>query len=427
MKYTIPYGKTHVELDAPEKSVIFTGEMTNLPALSNLEYSIIDALDNPIGTPPFKTLASGKSNIVFLVEDNTRETPLAEMLPVIVNYLNKNGVKDESISFMTAPGTHRSMTDDELREKLGPRILQRFNVRQHNATVSSDIFDLGCIEVEGYSVPVHVNRYALEADLLVGLGNIVPHCNAGYSGGAKIVLPGISDFASTSAAHAAAVFCSDIPLGVINGNLCRHAIEEAAKIVGLDFILNVVMNCKGKPAGIFTGDFVKAHRTGSLVSEKSFQTIIPTTADIVVVSSYPADIDFWQAGKGLACAYYAVKTGGVIILAAPCYEGLANNHDRYREYLNMTLQEISALVKSTSPGDLEADIVAASVAAENRRIRDKARIFVVSEGLTSKDVNDLGFKQFKSVQSALNEALTIIPSAKIGILPKGGISLPVIK
>ena len=426
MKYVIPYGKEQIEFDAPAESVIFTGEMTNLPKIQDLPNKVLEALDNPIGTPPLKDLAEGKKNIVFLIEDSTRETPLAEIMPIIVDYLNNHGVPDEAMSFLTAPGTHRVMTDQEINEKIGPDMVRRFKVHQHDATITSDMVDLGRVDAAGYTIPIHVNHHALEADLLIGLGNIVPHSDAGYSGGAKIVQPGVCDFVTTSATHATAGLCPDIPLGMVEGNPCRNGMEKVARIVGLSFILNVVKNYRGDVAGIFTGDFIQAHRAGVALAEKSFKVDMPAQADIVVVSSSPADLDYWQAEKGVTGAYFAVKQGGIIVFTAPCYEGLANNHPRFREWLSLPLNEVITRLKAASPEDVDADIVSAVLAVCNCRVRNRATIFVVSDGLIQDDFDVLQYTPYPTVQSALNEALRLIPGATIGILPKGGISLPVL-
>lgn len=159
MKYRIPYGNKQIEFEAPQRSVIFTGEMTSLPKVEDLKGAIIYALDNPIGTPPLKELAKGKKKIVFLVEDSTRDTPVAEIMPVVTGYLNDNGIQDDAMSFLTAPGTHRVMTEQEILDKLGPDMIRRFHVRQHDATVSEDMVDLGHVDAGGYKVPVGVRIF----------------------------------------------------------------------------------------------------------------------------------------------------------------------------------------------------------------------------------------------------------------------------
>jgi Uncharacterized conserved protein len=154
---------------------------------------------------------------------------------------------------------------------------------------------------------------------------------------------------------------------------------------------------------------------------------MPALADIVVVSSSPADLDYWQAEKGVTGAYFAVKEGGIIVFAAPCYEGLAHNHPRFREWLSLPLEEVIRGLKAASPEDVNADIVSAVLAVCNCPYKNRAKIFVVSEGLTEEDLAAMQYIRFSTVQSALDEAMRLIPNAKIGILPKGGISLPVLQ
>lgn len=312
------------------------------------------------------------------------------------------------MSFLTAPGTHRVMTDEEIIEKLGPDMVRRFTIRQHDANIASDMKDLGTVHAGDYTIPVHVNKYALEADLLIGLGNIVPHSDAGFSGGAKILQPGVCDFVTTSATHAAAGFCPDIPLGMVEGNPCRKGIEKVAKKANLAFIINVVKNYNNEVAGIFAGDFLIAHREGVKLARESFKVSLPKLADIVIVSSSPADLDYWQAEKGVTSAYFAVKEGGIIIFVSPCFEGLAHNHPRFREWLSLPLEETLKRLRQASPEDTGVDIISAVLAVCNSRVRNRARIFSVSEGLLPEDIEAMQYTSFPNI-------------------PKGGISLPILE
>lgn len=427
MVHSIPYGNTSLEFDTYNAPVIFTGEMTDLPAVEDIRKELVKALDFPIASKPFAELAQGKSNILFLVEDSTRDTPLDLLLPIIVEYLGKAGVPDEAISFLTAPGTHRVMTDDEIRAKLGDEIVRRFKVFQHDATDSSLITDLGEIDVEGYKLPVRINRLALEADLLVGVGNIIPHSDAGFSGGAKIVQPGVCDFVTTQATHRAAGLCPDIPLGMAEGNPCRAGIDAVGAAAGLAFIINVVKNYSGDIAGIFCGNYLKAHRAGVEMAKRSFCVEMDEQADIVIASSYPADMDYWQGIKGLTSAYFAVKQGGTIILAAPCKEGIVHNHPLYAHWLASPMEAIVAAIENSSPYDVDADVISAVVALGSRRTLNRAKVYMVSGGLSEDDIRSFGYIPACSVQEAFDAALSEKPGASVGILPQGGVALPMLK
>lgn len=427
MKYSIPYGRKFLEVDTRGSKVVFEGRMTNIAPVADIKAELLKALDSPIASPPLAELARGKKNIIFLVEDNTRETPLDILLPIVADYLNEHGIPDGAISFLTAPGTHRVMTQEEILEKLGAEIVRRFKIEQHDATDGSLIEDLGEIDIEGYKLPVHINRRALEADLLIGVGNIVPHSDAGFSGGAKIVQPGVCDFITTQATHRAAGFCKDIPLGVLEDNPCRAGIDAVGKMARLAFIINVVKNQEGDVAGIFCGDYIEAHRAGSELAKKSFCVEMDELADIVIASSYPADIDYWQGIKGVTSAYFAVKPGGVIILASPCYEGMAHNHPLYEQWLAAPIEEVRKGIMEASPYDTDTDIISAVVALDGCRARERAKIYMVSEGLTPEQIRGICYTPAGSLQEALDAALAEKPDATIGLLPQGGISLPILK
>ncbi|MBF0531170.1 MAG: nickel-dependent lactate racemase, partial [Deltaproteobacteria bacterium] len=323
-KVSIPYGRQSLTADIPEGRLLFSGETASLPALDNLEDYLWRKLDNPIGCAPLKDLVATGNRFLILVEDNTRHTPVKRILPVLLAYLEKAGVPLAKVEILTAPGTHRVMTDAELEEKIGAEVLRKIKVIQHDFEDTSSLADLGTIQVESSRIPVLINRKALEANFIIGLGDIVPHCDAGFSGGAKILQPGICGYATTAATHVSAALLDQIPLGDVNSP-CRAGMEKVAGQVNLRFIINTIKNCQNEVVEIVTGDFVAAHRAGVVVSKQSFGVNIPALADVVIVSSFPCDIDWWQGEKGLISAFFAVKKGGVIICASPCPEGLEHN------------------------------------------------------------------------------------------------------
>ncbi len=424
LKYSIPYGDDVISFDTFANKVLFEGDMVSIPPVCDFKSELLRSLDSPIASVSLATLAKGKRDILILVEDNTRDTPLTDILPVVTDYLKASGVPASAIRFMIAHGTHRLMTDEEIRKKLGDFIVDNFTVYQHEAADANQMEDLGEIEMEGYNLPVRINRRALEADLLIGIGNIIPHSDAGFSGGAKIVQPGICDFVTTQATHRSAGFCPDIPLGMLDGNPCRAGIDAVGRVAKLAFIINVVKNCDGEVAGFFCGDYMKAHRAGVELSRKSYSVELDELADIVIVSSSPADMDYWQGIKGLTSAYFAVKQGGAVILAAPCYEGLAHNHPLYAHWLAQPTHVLVEAIQAASPHDLETDIISAVVALGSRRTLERAEVYMVSDGLSDQEIRDMGYTPTATVQEALDAALTKRPEATIGILPLGGISLP---
>ncbi len=420
---SLPYGDETLEVEVPDR-IIFDGTMEYIQPAANFEKLLLERVQKPTGCGPLDQLVSRNDKVLILIEDNTRNTPLKKILPVLVDYLERIGIGAQNVELLTAPGTHRVMTEAEIIEKVGEDAAASVKKSHHDFRDSEALIDLGGVQAGDYEIPIQINKKVTEFDFIIGLGNIVPHCDAGFSGGAKILQPGICGYSTTAATHAAAALLTEIPLGVVE-NPCRWGMEEVAKRVGLNFIINTVMNYKHEVIDIVAGDLVKAHRQGARISKKAFGVKIPEPADIVIVSSHPADIDYWQAEKGIISAYFAVKEGGFIIYAAPCPEGLEHNHPRFREWLKLSYAEACDLLKNTPLSDETADMVSADLAICNARVREKADILAVSHGLVETDMQILGYKPFKTVRDALDFALQKIPGGNIGILPRGGDCLPV--
>lgn len=425
-KISIPYGKDTITFNVPEQQLIFDGSMQKTQALLDLKETVRIRLDAPIGCPPLKEMLKPGDRVLILIEDATRSTPVREILPVLVDYLQEAGIPLANIEVMTAPGTHRMMTQAEILDKVGPDMVAKLKISQHDYEDESVLITLDSIRIGDMTIPVQINRKISQVDFIIGIGNIIPHSDAGFSGGAKIMQPGICGYPTTAATHIAAAMLDEIPLGQVN-NPCRQGMEEVARKAGLKFIINTIKNYNNEVIEIVAGDLVEAHREGARIAGAAFATRLPELADIVVVSSHPADMDFWQAGKGVTCAYFAVKPGGIIIFASPCYEGLAHNHPRFLEWLGMSYKDIIAAISSAPISDKSIDLISAVLAVCNSRAREKAHIHVVSDGLSPKEKEVLGFRSFDSVQEALEHALELKPDARIGVLPRGGDCLPVLE
>lgn len=423
LRITIPYGSTSLEAEVPEARVIFTGGFEELPALDDFEAALRARLERPTAGRPLREVAEARASALVLVDDNTRQTPVARILPVLFDHLNEVGLADDHIEILTASGTHRVMTDQELRAKVGEEAYRRVAITQHDCRALETIADLGTVSAGRSVIPVQINRRVLDADLIIGLGSIVPHSDAGFTGGAKIVQPGVCGTATTAATHIAAALLDEIPLGDAD-NPCRLGMEEVARKVGLGFIVNVVQDHRGRVLEIVTGDFVSAHRRGTEMSRRAHGIAIPAPADIVIVGSYPGDIDWWQAEKCLVAAYFAVKQGGVIVFAGPCYEGLVHNHPRLRDWLKLSYDEARAKASGIDPAVADTDLIAADVAIANAKVREKADILMVTEGLSDADVELLGYRRMPDLQAAVAQALRRHPKGTLGVLPYGGLCMP---
>ncbi|MFA4965608.1 MAG: nickel-dependent lactate racemase [Thermoleophilia bacterium] len=422
---TIPYGASSLSAEVPGDRIVFRGELEELPEIEDFEATLVARLVAPTGTPPLSELAAGRRRVLVLVEDSTRHTPVARILPVLFDHLNAAGVSDDQIEILGAPGTHRVMTDAEVREKVGDEAVRRVRISQHDCRLPESMVDMEPVHAGDVEIPVRVNKKLLEADLIIGLGNILPHCGAGFSGGAKILQPGVCGFATTSATHVAATLLPEIPLGDVDSPV-RAGMEEVARRAGLSFIINVVRDPRGRILAIVAGDFVAAHRCGVEVSRRAWGVAVLEPADIAIVSSFPADIDWWQAEKGLIAASFAVKEGGVIVFAAPCPEGLEHNHPLLREWLKLSYAEGCAKVAATDPADVSSDLIASDLGVDNAKIREKATILAISDGLSDTDIELLGYRRVPDLQAAVDAALELAPGGTIGLLPYGGDCLPVL-
>jgi len=281
---------------------------------------IIAALEQPIGTKPLIELARDKNarSALIVVNDITRPTPYQWILPPIIKELEAAGIPDQSITILVATGIHRAHTPEENLKLYSEAICQRFRVISHDC--DHEVANIGHLE-DG--TPLNLNRLVLEHDLIITTGLIGLHYFAGYSGGRKSILPGIASRELIAANHAMMVderCCLDN----IEDNPVHRIMVEAARLAGVDFILNVVTDAHGHLAAVVAGDMLAAWEAGVQISRKLSAVNIDQAADIVVAScgGFPKDINLYQAQKALDGAALAVKPGGTIILLAECREGL---------------------------------------------------------------------------------------------------------
>src|SRR5919202_3682374 len=281
----------------------------------------------PYGAPHLRDAVRPTMRVLVLVDDSTRATPVPRLLKRVVGNLWAAGMTDGQIRLLTAQGTHRRMTEEELRQKLG-EFYGRFEVHQHDWLDESNLREFGRTQ-DGTRVTA--NRMLAEADFVIGLGSIVPHRVKGFSGGAKIAFPGVAGRVMQERNQwEATLRMSETVMGVAD-NPMRLRMEEAARIVGLNYIANLVSDREGRVVGCFVGDVVEAHRAGCKLSREINAVTLPRRADIVLIDSHPADRDFWQSAKGFYSGTMAVRQGGTLVVVAPNPEGVADNHPNVLE------------------------------------------------------------------------------------------------
>lgn len=416
----IPYGTETIKFKVSNSNLIGVYSPKDFPAVSDITGEIIRAINCPIGTKKVGELATGASKVVLVADDNTRPTPSDKIIPILLDEMNKAGIRDEQITIIIALGTHRFMTDDEISLKFGEEVVRRVNIKNHNYKNAAALINLG---VTPNGTNIFVNKEAFEADFKIGIGSIVPHYIPGFAGGAKIVQPGISGERTTAETHLLSVRSPRSNLGILN-NPVRNELNSIARAIGLNTIINTVLNRHNEIVGVFYGDIVEAFEAGVELSRKVYSVEIPEEADIVVASAHPCDIEFWQAHKALYPSDFAVKAGGIIILVTPCYEGVSVTH---ADILEITAKSSHDLDKMVVNKEIQ-DEVAASLAIGWAKVKERESVYLVSSGIGDEDAKKLGFTPFPSVCEALAAAFREKGStAKITVLTHAPDMLPIIK
>jgi len=420
VKVTMPYGREKIEVSLPKENLIGTYSPKDVAIVADVKKEIIRAFNNPIGSKSLAELVKGKKKVVILADDNTRLTPTDKIIPVLLDEMNSAGIKDEQITIIIALGTHRFMTEDEIVEKFGQAVVNRVVIKNHDFKNPEALIDLGNTD-NGTSV--WVNREAYEADFKIGVGSIVPHHIPGFAGGAKIVQPGISGEHTTAETHLLSVRAPRSYLGV-EDNPVRRELNMIAEKIGMDTIFNTVLNRHGEVVGAFFGDTKEAFHEGVKLSRQVYAVEIPEEADIVISSSYPCDIEFWQAHKTLYPSDLAVKAGGTVIIVTPCYEGVAVTHS---QIVDITCHSSECLKRMVDNKEVH-DEVAAALAIAWAQVKERETVYIVSRGIQQNDAKKLGFVPFDSLQTALDSAFEKHgKEARVTVLTHAPDMLPIIK
>ncbi|MDH5201154.1 MAG: nickel-dependent lactate racemase [Candidatus Bathyarchaeota archaeon] len=417
----LPYGEGHINAMIPERYLKFMVEPREMRPLPEPESEIDRALAEPIGSPGLHELAEESSSPCILVSDSTRPTPSGIIASRAVDVLNEVGVKDEEMRIVVATGLHRPCTEEELVERLGKGILSRIRVSNHDAYDASNLVYAGSTT---RGTPVWLNRAVSESDLIVSDGYIEPHFFAGYTGGGKNILPGVSGFETVKVNHGAAML--DHPkarAGVIDGNPVYEDIVEAARMGGLDFSINVTLDNHKRITGVFAGGFEEAHRREASFLDAHVR-VETSEADIVVTTNggYPLDRDLYQAVKGMTVGESVVRKGGVTIIASECRDGVG--HPEFRALVEECGGPEEILETVRSPGFFRVDQWEAQVLA---RVLSRCEVICVASGVEAGTVRSMHMAPAESVDEALSLAVDMVGrDPEITVIPGGPSIIPVV-
>lgn len=418
----ITYGSEDLWFRVPEKNFCYYVEPRVVSCMENESEGLLFALQHPIGSPPLAEIIKPGMKILIITDDNTRPTPKKRILPILIEELCRCGIDERDIIILIALGTHRYMSQAEIRETFGDALVNRIRIVNHEWDDPEQLVPLGYTPA---GTKIVVNKKVCEADFVIGVGSIVPHSEAGWSGGGKIIQPGICGWETTAATHLLAARSQDyLRIAGVVDNPVRREIESIARRVGLKFVLNVVMGAKNKIYQAVCGDPVAAHRLGVAQAKNVYECEIPRLADTVIVSAYPADLDYWQGDKPVTYALRGIKQGGTIILVGRFPEGVSGSHPVMEKYGRCSYQQLSKLAQA----NIIDDQVGLSALFIHAHHKEKASVICVSDGLTLQQKENLGFIHADSIEHAIRISYALQgENSKIGVIDYGGDLLPVFK
>ena len=414
MKLSIGFGHKPQEVEIEDSLIMGILEPNEIQLEMTGEEEVKRSLNNPIGTGRLSQIVKKGEKVVIVTSDITRPLPSYKVIPSILDELYEVGVSPEDITVVFALGSHRPHTQEEIIQLVGERVYKEVKC------IDSDANDSVSMGITKGGTPVDVFRVVAEADRRICIGNIEYHYFAGYSGGAKAIMPGVSTPAAIQANHRNMVL-DDAKVGRLIDNPVRDDLNEAIQYCPIDFIVNVVLNEKKEIIFSVAGDYIKAHRVGCEFLDKIYKKQLQEKADIVIVSQggAPKDINLYQTQKALANAEHAVKDGGIIILVGSCKEGFGSKI--FEEWMT----------EADSPDDIiarirEKFVLGGHKAAAIALVQKKAKIFMVSE-MDADIVKSIFMEPYTSVQEAYNDAIKELgQDVKVLVMPYGGSTLPVV-
>ncbi len=415
MKVSLNYGYDSMALDIPGENYMGTLNPKDTREIEDPINEVRRALANPIGSKKLKELVSPQDKAVILVSDVSRPCPSYSLLPPILNELNEAGLSNDQITIVFGLGVHRKHTEEEKKRLVGEEVYNQVKCIDH------DIDNCAKIGTTKRGNEISIFKEVLKADFIIATGNLEFHYFAGFSGGAKAVAPGVCG-RETIANNHKHFLDPGANAGKIEGNPIREEIEEIGEMIGIDFMVNAVLNSHKKIVKVVAGDVTSAHREGAKYINNIFGVKIDNLADIVIASpgGYPKDIDLYQTHKAMENAMLAVKKGGIIIVAGECRDGLGE--ESFAEALNGKLSPLELMEELKNNF-----ILGRHKASRIANINLNTEIYLVSN-LADEIKKNLFIKSFNSLEEAFFEAIKAQgENAKVLVMPYGGSTLPSFK
>jgi nickel-dependent lactate racemase len=420
MRIHLDYGRTGLDVDLPDDRIVGPLAIRPAPPLADPQRAIADAIAQPIGSRPLADLARGRRNVCILICDITRPVPNRLILPQILRTLEAQGMQRRDILILIATGLHRPNEGAELEELVGPEIAAAYRVENHHGKVREEHDFLG---VTANGVPVYLDARYVRADLKITTGLIEPHLMAGYSGGRKVICPGIAGLDTVKVWHGPKFLeHPSADCGIVEGNPVHEENTRIAQMAGCDFIVNVCIDGQRRVTWVGAGDMIQAWQAGVRFCEQVVKVPVREPLDVVVTScaGYPLDTTWYQAVKGLTGALPIVKKGGTIVMAASLTEGLGSPEFQRVMAENPDLQAFKKRILGS-----DYFIMDQWQLEEMAKVVERCRVKVVTQGLSAETLRHCHVEPAASVEQAVAECLAEYgPRAKVGVIPKGPYVLP---
>jgi nickel-dependent lactate racemase len=415
MRVRLEYGRTGLEVELPDQNLVKCLGYRPVEPIADATNAVRAALSDPCGSPPLVELARGRRSACIAICDITRPVPNRLILEPLLQTLEDSGIPRSGILILVATGLHRASTSEEKMELLGPSINERYQVADHNGHDLSAHTYLGTTD---RGVPIWIDSRYLGAELKITVGLIEPHFMAGFSGGRKLICPGLAALETVKVWHGPAFLeHANARAGCLEGNPVHEENTQIASMAGCDFILNVVIDDRRRPLCVVAGEMVAAFQKGVAFARHVVTDTVPFQVDIVVTSSagYPLDSTFYQSIKGMAAALPIVKQGGTIILAAALTEGVGSCDFQQLYSEHTSLDRFMERITSGDyfrPDQWQLE--------EFVRVYRHAAVCVVSDGLPAEVLRRMYVQTAMSVEAAVGAALDRHGrEARIAVIPKG--------
>jgi nickel-dependent lactate racemase len=415
MRVKLEYGRTGLYAELPDERIVRTLHYKNAPPLPDPRASLLAVLNQPNGAPPLAEVAKGRADACIAICDITRPVPNEMILRPVLETLETAGIPRGKITILVATGLHRPNEGEELVEMVGRHIYENYRIENHHGQVLDEHTYLG---QSPRGVPIWIDSRYVNADLKITTGLIEPHLMAGFSGGRKLICPGIAALETVKVWHGPDFLENPkADCGILDGNPVHEENTWIGRKTGCDFIVNVVIDSERRPLKFVAGDMVSAFHEGVDFVRDVVRDTVAEPVDIVVTScaGYPLDTTFYQAVKGLTGALPIVKQGGTIILCASLSEGIGSPQFQQLFHENASLEVFVERILGK-----DYFVMDQWQLEELAKVRRKAKVKMVSDGLSAETLNGLFVEAAPTIESAVAASLAEYgPAAKIAVIPKG--------